>query len=385
MSTKIENIIVATFIIFLIAGCAYKYPVVGSFDNYNEVFRGTVHHNALTGTAYIEVKAENSDVMGRGNSRITYIPPLSFGGGQRGEADLDFDDGRKVRAYWTSKSLTSGFGSGHDQFGNTFKFTFGMSDQEANNYISKEKEIVASKPKLPSYSHYISKEKEIVASKPKLPPYRPKEFRKRKGFSSGTGFFVSDSGHVLTNYHVVEDATTITVKDISGVLHQAKYLRGDSVNDVVLLKIDASTKPLNILSYADVEKGSEVFTLGFPLVQLQGQEQKATFGRVNALSGVEDDVRFLQIDVPLQPGNSGGALFDHTGSVVGVTTATLNQVNTLKQTGMLPQNVNYAVKIDYIVPLLRGIVTIQNREERSKPLPDLIKTLESSVVMIITE
>jgi hypothetical protein len=52
---------------------------------------------------------------------------------------------------------------------------------------------------------------------------------------------------------------------------------------------------------------------------------------------------------------------------------------------MLPQNVNYAVKIDYIVPLLRGIVSIQNREERSKPLPDLIKTLESSVVMIITE
>jgi len=352
--------------ILLLAGCAYRYPVVGAFDNYNEVFRGTVHHNAWNGTAYIEVKAENSDVMGRGNSRVTYIPPLfSWGDKQRGEADLEFDDGRSVKAYWTAESLTTGFGSGHDQFGNTFKFAFGMSDQEADKYISKKSEE--------------------VARKPELPPYRPKEVRQSQGFSTGTGFFVSDSGHILTNYHVVEDATTITVKDISGTLHQAKYLRGDSANDVALLKIDSSTKPLNILSYADVEKGSEVFTLGFPLVQIQGQEQKATFGRVNALSGAEDDVRFLQIDVPLQPGNSGGALFDHTGSVVGVTTATLNQVNTLKQSGMLPQNVNYAVKIDYIIPLLRGIVTIQNHETMNKPLLDLIKTLEGSVVMIITK
>jgi len=189
----------------------------------------------------------------------------------------------------------------------------------------------------------------------------------------------------LTNYHIVEDATTITIKDISGNSYDAKYLKGDSANDVALLKIESNTKPLNILLYSDVEKGSEVFTLGFPLANLQGLEQKATFGRVNALSGSEDDVRFLQIDVPLQPGNSGGPLFNHTGSVVGITTSTLNQINTLKQSGMLPQNVNYAVKIGYIVPILRGITTVQNERLMKKSFTDLIKENESSVVMVIAK
>jgi len=212
-----------------------------------------------------------------------------------------------------------------------------------------------------------------------------KEVEERKGFSSGTGFFVSNNGHILTNYHIVEDATTITIKDISGNSYDAKYLKGDSANDVALLKIESNTKPLNILLYSDVEKGSEVFTLGFPLANLQGLEQKATFGRVNALSGSEDDVRFLQIDVPLQPGNSGGPLFNHTGSVVGITTSTLNQINTLKQSGMLPQNVNYAVKIGYIVPILRGITTVQNERLMKKPFTDLIKENESSVVMVIAK
>ncbi|MCP4254044.1 MAG: trypsin-like serine protease [Candidatus Scalindua sp.] len=365
--SKFSILIIALLIMFTIslAGCA-SYPVVGAFDDYNEVFRGTVKANTLTGNNFIEVKSENSGVEGRGRSRVTYASIFSLGGGQKGEADLEFDDGRRVRAFWTSKSLTSGYGSGHDQFGNTFKFTFGMSDQEADSYIRKKKEITVNKPKLP-------------------PPYRPKEVRQSQGFSTGTGFFVSESGHVLTNYHVVDGATTITVKDISGALSNARYLKGDSANDVALLKIEAITKPLHVLPYADIEKGSEVLTLGFPLVQLQGQEQKATFGRVNALSGIGDDVRYIQIDVPLQPGNSGGPLLDHTGSVVGITTSTLNQVYTLKQSGALPQNVNYAVKIDYIVPILRGITTVQNERLMKKPFTDLIKENESSVVMVIAK
>ncbi len=101
---------------------------------------------------------------------------------------------------------------------------------------------------------------------------------------------------------------------------------------------------------------------------------------------MKDDVKFLQIDVPLQPGNSGGALFDHTGYVVAVTTSTLSQVYTLKLSGMLPQNVNYAVKVDYIVPMLKGISTIQERgSSKERNLPDLIKTLEKSVVWIIAK
>jgi len=92
--------------------------------------------------------------------------------------------------------------------------------------------------------------------------------------------------------------------------------------------------------------------LGYPLITIQGQEQKATFGKVNALSGIQDDIRFLQIDVPIQPSNSGGPLIDRKVRVIGVTNATLDVLNTLKESGSLPQNVNYAVKSDYIILLI---------------------------------
>jgi S1-C subfamily serine protease len=98
-----------------------------------------------------------------------------------------------------------------------------------------------------------------------------------------------------------------------------------------------------------------VFALGFPLTNIQGQEQKATFGHVNALSGIKGDIRLFQVDVPIQPGNSGGPLLTAEGLVVGVVTATLNPLFTLKSAGAIPQGVNYAVKSDYILPLLQYV------------------------------
>lgn len=124
-------------------------------------------------------------------------------------------------------------------------------------------------------------------------------------------------------------------------------------------------------------------TLGYPLVALQGQSQKASFGRVNSLSGIQDDIRFIQIDVPVQPGNSGGPLLDNEGNVVGVVTATLNQLVTLRESGTLPQNVNYAVKSDYVIPLLPDSkeVVIDGRPDE---FPDIVLKKESAIVLVVT-
>ena len=92
----------------------------------------------------------------------------------------------------------------------------------------------------------------------------------------------------------------------------------------------AGGRCLSVASSRDLLKAQDVFTLGYPLITLTGQEQKASFGRVNALSGIQGDIRFLQIDVPVQPGNSGGPLLSRDGRVVGVVTATLNQLIPLK-------------------------------------------------------
>ncbi len=168
---------------------------------------------------------------------------------------------------------------------------------------------------------------------------------------SGTAFLISNAGHLLTAAHVVENRTDITVF-VGETEVAARVLARDPANDVALLQADITGTPLYLTSATSLARGQEVMTLGFPLVQMQGQSQKASFGRVNALSGLEDDVRHVQVDVPIQPGNSGGPLLNARGEVVGIMTATINQRTVMASAGTVAQNVNYGLKIDYVLPLL---------------------------------
>ena len=159
------------------------------------------------------------------------------------------------------------------------------------------------------------------------------------------------------------------------------------MNDVALLKIESATKAARISDTGELVRGEEVFTLGYPLLQIQGQDQKASFGRVNALTGIGGDIRHVQIDIPIQPGNSGGPRVDSKGQVVGVVTATLSQLATLRATGSLPQNVNYAVKSDYLIPLLHNSLKDKWSKtgsiQKSRSMAELVKELESSVVLVM--
>ena len=134
------------------------------------------------------------------------------------------------------------------------------------------------------------------------------------------------------------------------------------------------------------QRGEEVFTLGYPLIQLQGQEQKATFGRVNALSGLQGDLRFIQMDVPIQPGNSGGPLLNRSGEVLAVVTSMLHQLTTYQMAGVIPQNVNYAVKSDYAWKLVDDSVEGWSSTPGSPndlELGELIDRTTRSVVLIL--
>ena len=117
-------------------------------------------------------------------------------------------------------------------------------------------------------------------------------------------------------------------------------------------------------------------TLGYPSPELQGAGQKATFGRVNSPSGPRDDARLAQIDAPVQPGNSGGPLLSTGGEVVGVVTATLR--------GDF-QNVNYAVKIDYLWPLLVrcGVSPLPSSQEGEMGFSEIAESFQDSVVMLL--
>jgi S1-C subfamily serine protease len=240
--------------------------------------------------------------------------------------------------------------------------------------------------------------REIVGDEPLLlalasgrepSPEAPKTAGSAREVSSATGFGVHPSGLILTNHHVVEKAERIRVVDRQGKEYPARVMRRDAANDVALLRIEGTLHALPILRSGELRKGEQVLTVGYPLVDLQGADPKATFGRINSVEGAGGDSRFYQIDVPIQPGNSGGPLVDLRGRVVGLVTATLAQRTVLRTAGTLHQNVNYALKSAVIVPILLLEMPIEElpvvTESGELPVPELVDRIEQSLVRILAE
>ncbi|CAM3494410.1 Peptidase [Bordetella sputigena] len=134
----------------------------------------------------------------------------------------------------------------------------------------------------------------------------------------GSGFIISPDGLILTNAHVVQDANEVTVKLTDRREYRAKVLGSDPVTDVAVIKIDASHLPVVKLGNVDdVNVGDWVLAIGSPY----GLENTATAGIVSAKGrSLPDDtsVPFIQTDVAVNPGNSGGPLFNTRGEVVGI-------------------------------------------------------------------
>jgi S1-C subfamily serine protease len=112
-----------------------------------------------------------------------------------------------------------------------------------------------------------------------------------------------------------------------------------------------SFKALPIAS-ATARLGEDVYAIGYPLTDILGEAIRVTNGSISALQGIEADPRYYQVSIPIQPGNSGGPVLNDHGEVVGVITAQLNAIGVARQTGSLPQNVNFAAKIGYVIPLI---------------------------------
>ena len=141
--------------------------------------------------------------------------------------------------------------------------------------------------------------------------------------ASGSGFILTSDGYVVTNNHVVEDATSVTVKLYNGDEYDATIVGTDEMNDVALLKIDATGLQAVTVGDSDqIEVGEEVIAIGNPLGELTFT---MTAGVVSALDReINTDgkpINMLQTDVAINSGNSGGPLFDMDGNVIGITSA----------------------------------------------------------------
>ncbi len=227
---------------------------------------------------------------------------------------------------------------------------------------------------------------------PEEPPTPPTKLEsstassKNEPLASGTGFFITADGYIVTNFHVVDGASSIKVQTETGLV-RATLIKSDPNNDLAILKVDSRSTPLPIGTSRDVKLGATVATVGFPNPTLQGIAPKLAKGEVASLSGISDDARYFQISLPVQPGNSGGALVDDHGNVVGVVSAKLSATAALEATGSLPENVNYAVKSSYVLGLLESLP--QLAEKLKKPgtqeikFQDEVQSIEQSTVLIL--
>ena len=203
---------------------------------------------------------------------------------------------------------------------------------------------------------------------------------------TGTGFLITQNGYLVTNYHVVKDCSQVRVQTAMEVL-DAVLIRADAASDLALLKVTGTFDVLPVVSSRNSRLGSTVATVGFPNVGLQGFEPKLSKGDISSLAGIQDDVKQFQISVPVQPGNSGGALVDERGNVVGVVSAQLSQKAALESTGTLAQSVNYAIKSSYLLSFLEavpevsgGLLDAKTNDQKFEAVVDDVK---KATVLII--
>lgn len=169
---------------------------------------------------------------------------------------------------------------------------------------------------------------------------------------TGTGYAIGN-GYIATNYHVAGEAKTISVKGIKGDMntgYTAEMVASDKTNDIAILRItDPNFKGFGTIPYAVQQRmadvGEDVFVLGYPLTQALGNEIKLTNGIISSRTGFQGDISTYQMSAPVQPGNSGGPMFDSKGNVIGIVVAGVHGA----------ENVGYAIKTSYLKILIESV------------------------------
>jgi S1-C subfamily serine protease len=165
----------------------------------------------------------------------------------------------------------------------------------------------------------------------------------------------------------------------------AKVVVKDKTTDLVILKVDAKEFKINDvipynLNFQIMDVGSEVFTLGYPMIDVMGSEIKFTDGKISSKSGIEGDIRTYQITTPIQPGNSGGPLFNENGEIIGIIVSTINRdyYNT--------ENVGFALKMSLLKNLIDSspeeINTIKSNSSINLKLSEKIKAYQNFIPII---
>ena len=204
---------------------------------------------------------------------------------------------------------------------------------------------------------------------------------------SGTGFAIDKKGYFATNHHVIEEAGIIAIcLQINGewFSYNGKVIKTDPVNDIAIIKIDDD----NFVPFANIpysfsynaeDIASEVFTLGYPQVQVMGTDVKYSTGVINSRTGIQGDPTHYQISTHLDRGNSGGPLFNSKGQIIAITDSGLDKA--------VYGDVNYAIKFLYLKSLIDasgvGIRLPNDKSLSVKSRTEQVKAISPYVALIL--
>lgn len=202
--------------------------------------------------------------------------------------------------------------------------------------------------------------------------------------SSGSGIIITQNGYFVTCNHVIDKGRVFIAEiEINGRVesYSADLITKDENNDLAILKInDAKFNPYLAIPYSinsnSINVGSEVFALGFPLIQTMGNELKVTNGIISSKTGFQSNANQYTVSIPVQSGNSGGPLFDYKGNLVGIINAK----------HLDAENVTYAIKsnsVSNIIDLVNDNLSVPNANTiKENELSKMVEILRNYVVLI---
>jgi S1-C subfamily serine protease len=209
------------------------------------------------------------------------------------------------------------------------------------------RQITAGELWLPELGYSTSPEAALAIGFPTpQSPSNPEPPKEEMVVVSGTGFIINDRGDVVTNNHVVGGCSRISFGLNGQGLVQGRLVTSDVTNDLAVANFPLPRTKV-VASFSNRIKsrpGDDVVVFGYPLLGLLSSSGNLTRGSLTAMAGLQDDVRYMQISAPVQPGNSGGPVLNMGGEVIGIVTYKLSALETMKAQGDIPQNVNFALK-----------------------------------------
>ena len=178
------------------------------------------------------------------------------------------------------------------------------------------------------------------------------------GAAAGSGFVITEDGYILTNYHVIDGANSIKVTFDNGKEYTATYVGGEEKNDIAVIKVDATgLTPVVIGKSSDMLVGEQVTTIGNPLGELTFSESTGIISALDRSITMSDgrQMNMIQTDCAINSGNSGGALFNLYGEVIGITNAKYSSSGSSSEASI--DNIGFAIPIDQVRSIFESIIT----------------------------